>query len=501
MGTLLPALLPLLDGTRTRRGSWRGARCGVRPAVEQALELLAGQRAARRGAGDGIGAGTAPLAAAYGLGAGDRRRAASRRARSAIVGALEAGAPMWRVCSGAPASGRVVRLDWEAGAAGLPSRSSRPAPTEAPRLDGGTRSRSTGGVRWLAVRPFDGAVSIVGPLIVPGESACYECLLLRLAGHRRVRRRLRRRRADAGRGRGRRRRSSRCSSARRRADRRSAGSAGATPASRASSTSSRRARRSRSPRTRAARAALPGVLDRRAARAAAPVARGRPRRDRRAAAPAPASRLAVHGNRRCRRGVPPRHAEPPLLPGCVRASGAARRSSALARPPVRVGGAGRTRAEAATRRGRRGARAVLGDVRPARAPRRRRRPASSGRTPSTPSGSRSSPNGSSRTPGSGSVASRATPRSPGSRAATLPDRRAASPAGRARLPRPGASRGAAPIALRDEQRARVRRERARAPSCAALCELLERDAFMIVWANRLSLPLLDESRATRGLDL
>ncbi len=39
------------------------------------------------------------------------------------------------------------------------------------------------GIRWLGVRPFDGLVTTVGPLVVPGESACYECLLHRLAAH------------------------------------------------------------------------------------------------------------------------------------------------------------------------------------------------------------------------------------------------------------------------------------------------------------------------------
>ncbi|GAA4899659.1 TOMM precursor leader peptide-binding protein [Streptomonospora salina] len=39
------------------------------------------------------------------------------------------------------------------------------------------------GVPWLAVVPFTGGQAIVGPWIVPGESACYECYLLRRASN------------------------------------------------------------------------------------------------------------------------------------------------------------------------------------------------------------------------------------------------------------------------------------------------------------------------------
>jgi bacteriocin biosynthesis cyclodehydratase domain-containing protein len=36
-------------------------------------------------------------------------------------------------------------------------------------------------LRWLPVRPFDGRIAAVGPIVVPHESACFECLLLRRA--------------------------------------------------------------------------------------------------------------------------------------------------------------------------------------------------------------------------------------------------------------------------------------------------------------------------------
>jgi bacteriocin biosynthesis cyclodehydratase domain-containing protein len=37
------------------------------------------------------------------------------------------------------------------------------------------------GQPWLPVVPFDGAVALVGPLVLPGRSACFECTLLRRA--------------------------------------------------------------------------------------------------------------------------------------------------------------------------------------------------------------------------------------------------------------------------------------------------------------------------------
>jgi bacteriocin biosynthesis cyclodehydratase domain-containing protein len=39
------------------------------------------------------------------------------------------------------------------------------------------------GVAWLAVGSFDGAVARVGPLVIPGQSACHECLVARTASN------------------------------------------------------------------------------------------------------------------------------------------------------------------------------------------------------------------------------------------------------------------------------------------------------------------------------
>jgi bacteriocin biosynthesis cyclodehydratase domain-containing protein len=54
-----------------------------------------------------------------------------------------------------------------------------PAPDELDRLHGWNRLALGRGIRWLLIRPYDGRFASVGPLVVPGQSACYECMLLR----------------------------------------------------------------------------------------------------------------------------------------------------------------------------------------------------------------------------------------------------------------------------------------------------------------------------------
>jgi bacteriocin biosynthesis cyclodehydratase domain-containing protein len=58
-----------------------------------------------------------------------------------------------------------------------------PAASEAPKLLQWNLVALRRNVRWLVLRPFDGLLSLIGPLIVPGETACYECVLLRLGAH------------------------------------------------------------------------------------------------------------------------------------------------------------------------------------------------------------------------------------------------------------------------------------------------------------------------------
>ncbi|MDQ5820931.1 MAG: TOMM precursor leader peptide-binding protein, partial [Actinomycetota bacterium] len=56
-----------------------------------------------------------------------------------------------------------------------------PGPTELRELEGWNRRCLVQGVAWLALLPCDGRIAPVGPLFVPGETACYDCFRIRRA--------------------------------------------------------------------------------------------------------------------------------------------------------------------------------------------------------------------------------------------------------------------------------------------------------------------------------
>ena len=457
---LLPVLLPLLDGTRTLDELSSRLGAAVRPALEAALELLAANdllvegpdvRAALRPSVHAVAAGfgLTPAEAAERLGERTCRRRrvlAGRRARSP-GSSMRPGSPR---CAGSP------------GAAGRRSisPSSRRRETRSTHCPAGTCSRSERGSAGSPCGPFDGLIATVGPLVVPGESSCHECLLLRLAanveygpdlaeieaapvaaaadaalealvgGARRAPRRAldRRARHDAA-GRA----------------ARGRGAAGALA--------------DRAPR--APGAPLPRLLAGRAARASAAVARGGagmiaalPPRLRRAVSPYVG---IVRSVEECLHAP----TEPPLFEAASEVGGGAR-PARRRRSTISPGSAGRV-ARARMRPRPRSERRSSGTRRPTSRPSgsSSRRPASSATRPSRPSGSRSSPSGSTRVRRSRTGASRADTGSPGCEGASLPAGRPGVPARRARLPRAGHRRRRGADRLRDEQRGRVRRDRRR----------------------------------------
>jgi bacteriocin biosynthesis cyclodehydratase domain-containing protein len=176
--TLLPALLPLLDGTHDVDQLADRLGPAARPAIDAALELLT----ARGVVVDGPDAPAErrkqarAAAAAYGL---SPTAAAGRleAARVGVVGGGEASLELARLLHGAGIGG-VRRLGWR-GRGPVDLAVVAPAPDELDRLpawNGAALRRQT---RWLLVRPFDGRCAAVGPLAVPGQTCCYECLLLR----------------------------------------------------------------------------------------------------------------------------------------------------------------------------------------------------------------------------------------------------------------------------------------------------------------------------------
>ncbi|HEY4347136.1 MAG TPA: TOMM precursor leader peptide-binding protein [Gaiellaceae bacterium] len=178
---MLPALLPLLDGTRTVDDLTAHLGSPAGPAIERALELLGANGLLVEGPEQDRGDSPAArvLAAAYGL-APDEAERRLRAASVGVVGAAAAGEEVARLLHAAGA-GDVRRLPWSGGEVDLAIVA--PSADEVAKLDAWNLAALDSGVRWLGLRPFDGHMATVGPLVVPGESCCHECLLRRLAGH------------------------------------------------------------------------------------------------------------------------------------------------------------------------------------------------------------------------------------------------------------------------------------------------------------------------------
>ena len=176
--SLLPALLPLLDGTRSVDDL--AARLGppARPAIEAAVGLLAehGVVVAGPDAPPDLRDAARAAAAAYRL----SPAVAADRLRTTGVGAVGSGAALLDVVRLLAAAGvrNVRRLGWR-GRRRVELAVVAPAADELDRLSAWNRSALATGTPFLLVRPWDGRMAAVGPLVLPGQTCCYECLLLR----------------------------------------------------------------------------------------------------------------------------------------------------------------------------------------------------------------------------------------------------------------------------------------------------------------------------------
>lgn len=179
--TLLPRLLPLLDGTRTADAL--AALLGVpAAAVEHALRALATRRLLwdgppQPGLSPVLRETVEQLAADAELPpsiVGERLAAAS----IAVVGSSRAA----RVAAAliADAGVAVVRPGrWRDARAELVLAA--PGRAETGALRRLNRRALRRGTTWLPVLPYDGRIAIAGPLVVPGETACFTCYRLRRA--------------------------------------------------------------------------------------------------------------------------------------------------------------------------------------------------------------------------------------------------------------------------------------------------------------------------------
>jgi bacteriocin biosynthesis cyclodehydratase domain-containing protein len=182
---LLPALLPLLDGTRTVEQVVAVLGDAARPAVEAALVLLAEHRLLTEGPPLATDVPAPFAAAAVAHAAGSARSPAGVRARLAeaavaVVGSGGTAAEAARLLrlSGV---GRVERAPWSGSDAELAVVA--PGPGERPLLPGWNEHALASGTAWLQVLAFDGAFAAIGPLYLPGETCCYECYLRRRASN------------------------------------------------------------------------------------------------------------------------------------------------------------------------------------------------------------------------------------------------------------------------------------------------------------------------------
>jgi oxazoline/thiazoline synthase len=180
--TLLPALLPLLDGTRTVEQLVAELGSVTEPAVANALSLLA--RHALLLDGPPLTADADPGgadAAALFVSAATRRtspadaRAALAAGDVAVAGSSAVAAELTRLLADAGVSVDSGSLDHADGEFVVAA----PAAAEVPELAELNDRRLRRRLPWLQVLPPDGRTVVIGPLFLPGSSACRSCYRLR----------------------------------------------------------------------------------------------------------------------------------------------------------------------------------------------------------------------------------------------------------------------------------------------------------------------------------
>ncbi len=178
----LPALLPLLDGRRTVDEIVAVLGEPVREAVEHALAELAeyGLLAEGPPAGDDLSRPVIGLAELITSlrprrGAVGEEAAAVASCRVAVAGRGGAGVEAIRLLRVAGAQAEPVeRIE-----GGFDLVLCAPSPAELPRLGEWNADALSANQPWLQILPFDGRYAAVGPLYLPGDTACYECFRLR----------------------------------------------------------------------------------------------------------------------------------------------------------------------------------------------------------------------------------------------------------------------------------------------------------------------------------
>jgi bacteriocin biosynthesis cyclodehydratase domain-containing protein len=183
---LVPAVLALLDGTRTVDEIVRTLGRPSRPAVENVLEVLAGQGVLVEGPplrGDeprpfadaaALLASLSPASKAVADAAG-----ALRSCSVAVAGESAAAAEVARLLRSSGVG--VERADGPV--TGVDLTVCAPAAAELPRLPAWNEQALASALPWLQLLPFDGRYAAVGPLYLPGDTCCHECFRRRRAAN------------------------------------------------------------------------------------------------------------------------------------------------------------------------------------------------------------------------------------------------------------------------------------------------------------------------------
>lgn len=183
---LLPALLPLLDGTRTIEEVVEIVGAPARAAVEHAVEELAAHGVLADGPPlpDDLPrplAGTVELLASLkpaGRPLGETAEALTR-ASVAIAGSGSGAVEIARLLRLSGVS--VERVDAVEG--GWDLTVCAPSAPELPHFGDWNAQALEAGAPWLQVLPFDGRYAALGPLYLPGDTCCYECFQRRRAAN------------------------------------------------------------------------------------------------------------------------------------------------------------------------------------------------------------------------------------------------------------------------------------------------------------------------------
>lgn len=175
---LLPALLPLLDGAHTVQEIVEALGAGAEEPTRKALELLDLHGLLVDGPAVGATDAAAYYVAAVCSVPPEKARAALTSSRVAVFGSAPAGIEVVRVLGSAGIATTCADLaDVVAEPADLVVVA--PVAGEVEQLRGLNERRLSDATPWFALLPTDGRFTAVGPLYVPGQTACHACYLLR----------------------------------------------------------------------------------------------------------------------------------------------------------------------------------------------------------------------------------------------------------------------------------------------------------------------------------